>query len=265
MKRIHRFLTLSLTAALFLLAPLVGTITASAAEPKTFQLKYDADLGGWRSQCLPQWDASRETGDLNFVLYNAQNGDNVVIDSSGAPGLDITFTQALANITVMGSGSCIVIHSDQPLKDFYAIQGAIVALNIETENAYVYDNCVCNLNKNVKNLNLIAATQLAMNVAAPGSVESCTITDLYGNTTSIYNLPGGALRVENGVLKTDPQYYSTTPISAPAPEVSAPAPSSSSSGAPLSPPTGENTSVLVLLTGALFCLAAVLTLRRKRA
>ncbi len=265
MKRIHRFLTMSLTAALFLLAPLAGSVTASADEPKTYQVKYDADLGGWRSQCLPEWDASRGTGELSYVLYNAQDGDNVVIDALDAPGLDITFTQALANITVKGSGSCIVVRCEQPLKDFYAIQGAVVALNAETENAYVYDNSVCNLNENVKNLNIIAATQMGMNVAAPGSVESCTITDLYGNTTSIYNLPGGALRVENGVLKTDPQYYSTTPISAPAPEVSAPAPSSSDSGTPLSPPTGENTDVLVLLTGALFCLAAVLTLRKKRA
>ncbi len=265
MKRIHRFLTLSLTAALFLLAPLAGSITASADEPKTYQVKYDAGLGGWRSQCLPEWDASLGTGDLNYVLYNAQDGDNVVIDALDAPSLDITFTQALANITVKGSGSCIIVRCDQPLKDFYALQGAVVALNAETENAYVYDNSVCNLNKNVKNLNLIAATELGMNVAAPGSVESCTITDLYGNTTSIYNIPGGALLVESGVIKTDPQYYSTAPIPTPAPEAPAPAPSSSDSGAPLSPPTGESTSVLALLTGALFCLAAVLTLRRKRA
>lgn len=266
MKLINRFLALSLTAALFLFAPLAGSITASAAEPRTFQVKYVPELKEWRTQCLPSWDDNRETGDLNYLLYNAVDGDLVVIDATDGPGLDITFPQALGNLTVMGKGGCVIVRSEKPIQTFYAIKGAVASINSEVVDAYIYDDCACNLNMNVKNVYVTGESKMTMNVAALGTVEKCVITDTYKNSSYMYNVQENTLRIENGVNKTDAAKYSTDPAAAPAAPAPAPGnPAPANPSAPLSPATGEGSGALILLAGALLFLAAGLTLRKRNA
>ena len=287
MKSVNRCFALFLTVALIVLAPLAGSITASAADPKTFQAKYIPELGEWRTQCLPSWDDSRENGNLDFLLNNVADGDAVVIHAAAGSNLEITFTKTLGNLTVVGANSsegCIIVHSEKAIKDFYAIQGAVVSLNSEVENAYIYDNVACNLNKNAKNVYITGESKMEMNVAALGTVGKCVIKDTKGNTTTMYNIKENALRVEKGENKTASQNYSTDPASAPstpsttttpaAPSASTTtptataAPSTSTATTPSathSPATGGSSDALLLLAGVLFCLAISFTLRRKRA
>lgn len=288
MKLVNRFFVLFLTAALIVFAPLAGSITASAAEPKVFQVKYIPELGEWRTQCLPSWDDNRENGNLDFVLYNAVDGDSVVIHATNEAGLEIKFTQqALGNLTVMGDNSdqCVIVHSEKPIKVFYAILGAVASMNCEIEDAYIFDNATCNLNKNVKNVYISGESKMEMNVAALGTVEKCVITNTNGSSTTMYNVRENALRVEKGENKTDPQKYSTNSASAPAaPSTPAatPAPSadsnasttttpaataapSTSTAATHSPATGGDSNSLLLLAGVLACLAIGCTFMKRKA
>lgn len=269
MKSAKRSVSLLLTAVLILLAPMAGSITASAEEEaKTFQVKYCPEQGQWRTQCLPTWDDSRENGDLNFLYGNLSDGDSVVIIGADGAGLDITFPKSLTNLTV--TGSCTVIARSQgSIRDFYVLQGATVALNNEVENACIYDNSVCNLNQNVKNLNIVGVNSMGMTVTAVGTVDCCTITDTHGNSSTIYNIQKDSLRIKDGENETDPQKYSTEPSSVPvitAPVITAPeSPAGTGSEVPLSPATGGEHNALLLLAGALICLAAGFTLRKKSA
>lgn len=266
MKTVKRLFAALLAIALIVLIPGAGSITASADDPATFTVKYVASMGEWRVQKLAKWDDSRETGGMDYLWRTYQDGDSVVIIGTDGGAVNLTFDRALANLTLYNVGATSLIFAEKDIKEVYVLKGTAVALNGYYENVYVYDDCVCNINQNAKNVYIAGESKMTMNVAANGAVEFCQITNLYGTQTKMYNIKADSLRVIDGQNETDPQTYSTSPDAAPAAPAapSAPAAPAPNGSVPTSPQTGETSSVLLLL-GAAICFAGSMYFRRRAA
>lgn len=266
MKATKRIFVLLLAIALLAFVPGAGTMTAAAADPATYTIKYVPSMGEWRVQKLNMWDENRENGDMNFLWGNLQDGDLVVVNGMDAEGISLTFEKYLSNLTLYGVGATSLIYAKNGVKDVYVLKGSITALNGDFENVYVYDDSICNINNDVKNVYVAGETKMSMDVAANGTVDFCQITNLWGTVTTMYNIQTDSLRIREGKNETDPQKYSTAPGQAPAQpaQPAQPAEPGNGNAAPTSPKTGENSMAMVLLAGAAICFAGGLLLRKRQ-
>lgn len=268
MKLAKRILTACLAIALVAFLPLGGA-KVKADNPKTYTVKWLSDMNEWRVQQLAVWDSSRENGNLNYLWSSLKDGDSVVIigDSSAPAFGDLRISFKLENLTLLGVTGSIIVYADQNIKDIYVLKGSVASIHGSYDNVYVYDNSSCNVNSDVKYLQISGESSMDMNVAALGTVEHCKIDNKGSLIREMYNVKANALRVEKGADKTDTTAYSTTASATPAStgaNTNTSAGNTSTASGNVSPKTGEGSLALLLLAGAASCFACAFYSRKFR-
>lgn len=272
MKLLKRLLVTCLAIALVAMMPFGGG-SVKAENPHTYTVKWIPEMNEWRVQQLATWDSSRENGDMNYLWGNIQSGDSLVIigDSTAPKFEDLHIKFNLANLTLFGVTSSIIVYAEQNIKEIYVLKGTIASLHGSYDNIYIYDNCACNVNNDVSYLQISGETSMSMNVAALGTVGHCKIDNKGTLIREMYNVKAGALRVEDGTDKTDPSTYSTTATAAPAAAATtnttpaSTAGTTNTAGGTVSPKTGEGSLPILLMVGAVFCLVGTFAARKKAA
>lgn len=257
MKKMTKLVAMFLVAALLVIMPDLGTLTAKAATPLTYSIGFDASLNEWRWQINPTFDASLGSEPISRLDDYVKDGDIIVVYNNGAESLTFNVSARLSNLTIMGSTSSVILPGAAYIDEFYATYGCVTAVNADIKNAYVYDNCIVTFNKNVEYL------EINSKPAVYNAITSSTGTighakSHYDGTVhyEVYNVAAGKFVSEYTVLQTDPQYYSTTPTGSPA--AAAPATPSTTTSASSGeydevPKTGEAAYIYMLLGLSMLC------------
>lgn len=194
--------------ALFCMIPFfASSITAQAAEPVTYYLKYVDNEGEWRYQ-TGTWQDGNSHRELYYMKQDIKDGDLVVVD--GTQPLDLSVNVRLNNLTVV-HGTNIVIAANS-IDNVFVINGSTAAVNGDVTYAEVYDASVCNFNNNVGTLKVLSEKENTLNasVAVVGTVNHLYAGGKDYKHYEFYNFKANTLRVENGALKTDKANYSET-------------------------------------------------------
>jgi len=267
MKLFKRILATTLAIALVALLPQASMKVKAAGT--TYSIKYVASYGEWRAQPLSSWDLSKGTGDMPYLYANIKDGDTlVVLGETGAPNLtDLKISVKLENLTIYGVTTGVNFTTNAEVKDVYVLKGSVASLNGTCKNVYIYDDSVCNVMNDAELISMNKEASMKMNVAAVGKVAHVQFVDNGTVLSDTYNYAANSLRVEGGENKTPTASYSTTPSgSAGAATGTATSSSSStttSSGAPASPKTGENATMIILFAGAVLCFAGAAYSKKK--
>ncbi len=211
MKKIKRML-IALAALVLCIVPILSTpITAQAAEPVTYWLRYVPEKGEWRFQ-TGGWVENGYHRELYYMHQDIKDGDLVVIDSTDQ--LELTINANLKNLTVKQSDYAVI--TVKSVDEFYAINGSTCAITGDINKADIYDKCVVNLNSNVKELNVLSEKKdtLSSTVAVLGTVDHLYAGGANYKHYEFYNFAANSLRIEKGALKTDASKYSTAPVAA---------------------------------------------------
>lgn len=262
MKRFKKVIAL-LTAALFCVLPILSQpITAEAAEePITYYLKYLPEDGEWRYQQLTAWDPADNNGPLYHVWHHIKDGDTLVIDGAGQ-NFDLDLYVRLANLTVINVG--ILRVNATGIDEYYQHNGVSV-LNADVKNAYVYNDSVCNFNKNVSDLRILGSADINASVGCLGTVGHLLGKSDYQTFYECYNIAAGQLILQDGSFRTESKYYSTTAPTASKPATSAPATGNNNSGAYDDvPKTGSSNMLVCLMAIAVVCFCSVGVLKKNR-
>ena len=159
MKKLKFFcFTLAAVAGLMLFSH-VGAVTAQAAEPKSYAVKYDENSGNWLYQQAQEsggFDSSIPSS-IVYYLVNLylKDGDTIVVhndstaDGSTIPMLDLGDVH-LANLTYASPTWAIVKATS--VDDLYVLGGTAGTFNGSVRNAYVYETSVFNFNNDVDTL-----------------------------------------------------------------------------------------------------------------
>ena len=280
MKLFKKILATFLAAAILVALPGIGTLTVSPAEPHTYSVKYIPEKGEWRVQQLSSWDSSRENGNMDYLWGNLQDGDSLVIlgdENSPAFG-DLKIEKKLANLTLFAVTSSIIVYAQQNISEIYVLKGTVASLNGSYDTVYVYDNSACNVNNDVKKLQISGETSMKMSVTALGKVDFCQIDNRGNVLATMYNVAPGTLKVVDGENKTDAASYSASGNTQPDVQpvvgntASQPAGTTSTASQPAntasqpagtSPKTGEDFGLFYLFAAAVFCFAGSMALRKK--
>lgn len=266
MKRMKKIVSL-LAAAVLCLMPLANlSLTAHAAEPVTYYLKYLPDDNEWRYQVGSTWNSNGVHRELYYMKLDIRDGDYMVIEGSGELILEVNVR--LGNLTINHATSSIITANG--IDDCYVLPDSWCVINGDVTNAYIYDNGFCNFNNNVTNLEIIGTSNdINATVAVGGTVGHVKGSSNQQTYYELYNFEADRLYIQDGSLKTEEKYYSTTPqaTAAAAPSTTAPAPSAPTAGAPAAstntaasseyddvPKTGEANTCIWLLGIAAVCL-----------
>ena len=203
----------SVSIILVLLAVFSSFISPAvfAAEPHTYSVKYIPEKGEWRVQQLSSWDSTRENGNMDYLWGNLQDGDSLVIlgdENSPAFG-DLKIEKKLANLTLFAVTSSIIVYAQQNISEIYVLKGTVASLNGSYDSVYVYDNSACNINNNVKKLQISGETCMKMSVTALGKIDFCQIDNRGNIIATMYNVAPGTLKIVDGENKTDAANYSS--------------------------------------------------------
>lgn len=267
MKRMKKIVSL-LAAAMLCLMPLANlSLTAHAAEPVTYYLKYLPSDNEWRYQVGSAWDDTAVHRELYYMKLDIKDGDYMVIEGNNDLILDLSVR--LGNLTMNSATTPII--TAKGIDNLYVLRDSRCIINGDVTNAYIYDNGFCNFNNNVTYLEIIGSSDINATVAAGGTVGHAKGVSNLQTYYDLYNFEAGRLYIENGSVRTEAKYYSTTPQgtqTAPAPAAPAasatpdpaPAAPASSSAAAASgeyddvPKTGEANTCIWLLGIAAVCL-----------
>ena len=265
MKRFKQFVSLLAATTLCVLLPDVSTLTAHAAEPVTYYVKYVNAEDEWEFQ-TGAWDDAVQSRELYYMLQNMNDGDYVVVDSGDTDHcFTQDFTKKLGNLTITKNSHAVV--SAPAIDEFYALEGSSSAITGNVTNAHTFDTAAVTFHSNVGFLELIdTRAQATGNVTAAGTVDhALRRTDSGYIYFEVYNVAKGKLVIDYSNLETDPAYYSTTPTAS----QEATAPSAATSNKPAAsgeyddvPKTGESNLILWLSGIALLCLTGRKALKR---
>lgn len=211
MKGIKKISCFVLTLILCLSAFIATPATANAEGTGTsYYLRYDTTLSEWRVK-NESWDSNTSHHPFSHLTLNVKDGDTVVIEDIGNIGLKLDLDVSLESLFVV-NGNGIVVEANS-IKNFYALNNSVSAITADVTNAYVYDACVCNFNKNVSNLeianskgDLVTAT-----VVVVGTVDHVIASGKSYKHFEFYNFKENTFFVDNGTLKTDSANFSATP------------------------------------------------------
>lgn len=277
MKKFKKFVSLLAAAAILAVAPGANTMTAEAATPTTYYVRYDADDNMWRVQ-VNQWlegDDGRELYYLNEGDEKIKDGDILVIldneeEEKGTQTIDVNVR--LSNLTV--NRATAVVNVKGGIDECYIFGDSNAAVTGTTTNAYVYDNAVATLHSNVTNLRLISSyeNEVETTVTVGGTVSYASTANTGGILKEWYNFKAGTFHYDfaSGLMTADYNYSTSgngPAASAPAPSTSTSAPTSqgstSSSGAYDDvPKTGESNMVVWLFAIAAVCFAGSAVMRK---
>ncbi|MCM1568056.1 MAG: hypothetical protein NC081_01265 [Roseburia sp.] len=276
MRKIKKFVSMFLAAALLVLLPDAAAFTASAEEPATYYIRYIEKDDAWRTQKLSVWDDSRENGGLDYVTNNIKAGDLLIIEGDGKKDLRLEIGVHLNNLTIKNAGLAVITVKDG-IDNCFVLKNSVAAVNGDITNAYAYDNARCNFNNNVTNLYLQGEPKLEATVVVAGTVTYAKFGEESRTIYEFYQFEANSFVTENGIIRTDASKYRTSaPDQSPAP---APAPAASDSSGDSSsaashdtadeyddvPKTGESSFVWQLLCMGIACLGGCfLLLGQKR-
>ncbi len=219
MKKIKKLL-LVLAAFVMCVIPVLSTpMTANAAEPVTYYVKYLPDLAIWRFQ-IGGWSDSGYHRDLWFLKEEIKDGDHLVID--GEAEVHLTVDANLGSLTV--SKSSLAVIGATSIDTVYTLDNSVSSITGNVSKAYVYDQSTANFNSNVTYLEIIRdrADLLEATVAVAGTVDQAKAHGANYTHFILYSFKANTFYLENGLLKTAPGNFSyTAPVVAPTP--SAPA------------------------------------------
>ena len=268
MKKLFAFFT----AALFLVMSLnLNALTAEAADPKTYYVKYYPDKKAWYYQPGNTWSEYVAGRELYYMTLEFQDGDYIVAEGhSDFPALELDFH--LGNFTVV-TNSALTIKC-KSIKDCYVLIGATTSVTAPVENGYVYDYAKANFNDDCLNLELEYNSEPTMGVNVVGK---CNYFYCHNSSTTKYKLWDFTLPIQfaAGYLQTPYWAYKTeqpagTTTTTPAPSVETPATTpAQSTPAPVQgvlddvPKTGQSYNYVVALGFAVLCLAGCYSLKRK--
>lgn len=272
MKKLFAFLT----AALFLVMSLnINALTAEAADPKTYYVKYYPDKKAWYYQPGNEWDEEVAGRELYYMTLEFQDGDYVVAEGYGDfPHLKLDFY--LGNFTaVMNTALALECKG---VKDCYILTNSAVSISAPVENAWVYQKAKANFNEDCYNLELIydnGEPKMGVNVVGQCNYFYChsenhTKYKLW-NFTEPIKFEGGILHTGYWAYQVEPpangvQTPSVAPTAAPAEQAPATQPAQTT---PVQgvlddvPKTGQSYNYIVALGFAALCLAGCYSLKRK--
>ncbi len=263
MKKLKKLLSVLVAVSLLVLLPGVSSLTAEAAEPVTYSVKYVAgDINAWRFQIGSNFDDAGSHREMYYLLQDLKDGDAVVVygNNVAAPLLDLGSVK-LGNLTI--HKGALVAAKAGSIKDCYVLDGSSCAVNGDVTNAYIYDNPACTFNNNVQEMTLyFSGSQPVLNLSCSGTVGHFTaFSTLYNRTDyNYYNISAGALNLKYGVPQMTAEQYSTVPTTGSQPA----APSTDSSDEYDSvPKTGDNYFAFLLLAAAAVCMTGSIMLKKK--
>lgn len=271
MKKLFAFLT----AALFLVMSLnINALTAEAADPKTYYVKYYPDKKAWYYQPGNTWSEEIAGRELYYMTLDFKDGDYVVVEGHGDfPHLNLDFH--LGNLTVV-TGTALAVEC-KSIKDCYVLIEAVASITAPVENAYVYSKAKANFNSDCYNIEMVYPNDREpdMGVNIVGKCNYLYCHNDYLTKYMVWNFTE-PVKFEGGILHTGWWAYSkepqtvTTPSLAPtaAPEAPAPAPANPAPAAPQGvlddvPKTGQSFNYIFALGAAVLCLAGCFSLKRK--
>lgn len=275
MKKLFAFFT----AALFLALSLnVNTLTAEAADPKTYYVKYYPDKKAWYYQPGNTWSEEIAGRELYYMTLDFKDGDYVVVEGHGDfPHLNLDFH--LGNLTVV-TGTALAIEC-KSIKDCYVLIEAVASITAPVENGYVYSKAKANFNSDCYNLELVYDMEPNMGVNVVGK---CNYFYCHNNTHTKYMLwdftqpitfadgylhtPYWAYKIEapaGGVQTPSLAPEATTPAEpTPAPAQEAPATTTPVQGVLDDvPKTGQSYNYIVAFGVAALCLVGSYSLKKK--
>ncbi len=256
-KKTKRMFLLAMTAALLLVLP--APMKALAAG-NTYIVRYDEENGKWYYQNGNTWNEDGEKRELYYLEQDLQNGDIIVVDSSG----EIRLNVHLSNLTLSPGVSAIV--TTNGIDDCFLTRGTVSAINGDVANAYVYEDAAVTFNNSVGNLNVLAESDLMADVTVAGTVGRVIGDVPEGEHYEYQGVAKGKLVIEDGSMKTAESDLNTAVPAAPktpTQQSTAPAQQSSSAGEYDDvPKTGESQAVYWLLAVAAVCLAGRYALKK---
>ncbi len=246
MKRFKKLTLLLAAAMMLLLLPSGNALLASAAEPATYYVYYDAE------DTSPQWrfiegNQYTETGEHREMYYlvdegKLKDGDVVVVDCANANG-DLKLPKHLSNLTVLTTDSAnsqlaIIFTGGVDYCDI--LKDASASITGDVAEAHVYDHATANFNNNVSYLVVTGTEQdIYANVGVAGTVGHLHAESQSTVHYELYDFPAGRFAMKNGLLGTDEAYYSKTP-SAQGDGITAPAaPAAPAAATPAAAPQKE--------------------------
>lgn len=245
-------------------------VPAAAAEPTTYVVKYDSAKDEWYYQVGSSWDDTvpPPRREIYYMIQDMKDGDYVVVDSTDDRGtLVLDFT--LGNLTILPHSTALI--TCKGVQEYYQLHDTAVSLTANVEKAFVYDNAVCNFNKNVNTLELIYAESPEMAVGVVGSCHELWVHNSSATETkyALWNFTE-SLVFNEGIVKNAFGTYAINPPSAPAapivsntPTAAPSAPSSSADEYDDVPKTGESAMFLWLFGLAALCFAGSYSFKKK--
>ena len=266
MKKMTKLVSMLLVAALLVITPGLGTLSAKAAGPLTYSLGYDTNLNEWRWQINPTFDPTLGNEPISKLDAYVKDGDIIVIYNEGTPdGVTFNVSARLSNLTIIGTGAGVSLPYAGGIDEFFALKGSVAAINSTIKKAYVYDDSRVTFNQNVESLEIISAPTVYNAITAAGTVGHAK-SHYEGNVHyEVYNVAAGKFVSEYTVLQTDPQYYSTTPTGTTATTApAAPSTTTSTSSGEYDdvPKTGEISYIYMLLGLSMICFIGSRKLKR---
>ena len=208
MKLFKKVFSLLAVAALCMGFFFSNSLTASAAEPTTYYLKYDVPSSQWRFQ-VGTWSEDAPHRELYYMEQAIKDGDIVVID--GTQGIVLELDVYLSNLTLLNT-NIGVVHA-KGYDNVYVLNGTVCAINGDVKNADVYGDSTVNFNNNVGFLRILdeKGTNLQADISCLGTVDH-----LYGGSPTQlvyenYSYAANSLRIVDGRNWTDVTKFTSTP------------------------------------------------------
>lgn len=288
MKKLKKFVTLLTLAAVCLTAPGLGKITAKAAEPTTYVVRYLESTtthgSGWYFEVASAWDDNAFHRETYYMMQDIKDGDYVVIETdASSPTFDLNFPVRLGNLTV--NTAATVVPTAKGYDSVYILDGSTASINGDVTHAYVYGSAHATFINNVDTLEMLGMgtglNNLHAYIGCQGTVNHLIAKDNVDQRTyfEYYNFAKNKLDIYDGSVKTEEQYYSKT---APAPTTTTTEAATSVTTAATAttntttttatsgeydnvPKTGENAFPLYLAGAAVLFVVSGYALRKKNA
>lgn len=269
MKKLKKFLALTVATALCALLPNVNSLTAFAA-PNTYIIKYIDGESGWHFQPSNTWNDENEHRELYYMQQAIKDGDTVIVKDGAPECLNLTLSVRLGNLSLTNASNAVI--TAKGYDECHIMQGTVASVNGAVSNAYVYGNGSCTFNSNVNTMHILGDTDIVANVSCKGTVDHLIGKDNSNTYYDFYNFAADKLLIENGSVKTEEAYFSkTAPLTASAPVASATVqtPAAPTQAANTSandyddvPKTGESSAIYLLLGISLLCFTGKYALKK---
>ncbi len=261
-----KFLSVLLAAAI-LMIPCMSPITAKAANPTTYYVRYLEDQNVWRFQTGSSWDEEQYPRDLYYMSQELIDGDIMVIDGPGQ-SLTLNVPVKLSNLTIRPTGTALI--TTKGIGELYVLKDTVGSITGDITNAYIYENARVNLNSNVGKLTVSADSNVTATITVEGTVGSATITEGSKTLYEFANFPKKTYVQESGFVRFPVETYLVGANNKPAAPAATAAPAKPAKPAASGdyddvPKTGDSFSSLWYLAAAVVCFGGCLAIRRKNA